>query len=246
MGRRTWVKIYCDKWLRGTLREETLDLRGAWIDLLALAGDSAYGDIGKISLADKCGLTDKQICVILNIKNKKWQDIKKRLIETNRIKANSYNEIEIINWDKYQSEYERQKPYREKLLSKVTTKSNKEIEIEKEKEKEIKIKKKKYAEFVKFTPKEHQKLLDKYGKYHTNLMIEKLDNYIGSIGSIAAEKKYKSHYHVILGWVKDDILEKYPIGRGHKEFKDDRSPNDKLVSKEKWDELKGEIKKIGK
>lgn len=241
MGRRTWVKIYCDKWLRGTLREETLDLRGAWIDLLALAGDSAYGDIGKISLADKCGLTDKQICIILNIKNKKWQDIKKRLIETDRIKANGYNEIEIINWDKYQSEYERQKPYREKLLPKVTPESNKEIEIEKKKEKEIKIKKKKYAEFVKFTPKEHQKLLDRFGKYHANLMIEKLDNAKGSKGY-----KYKSDYRAILSWVAEEILEKYPIGPGQREFKDNRSPNDKLVGKEKWDELKGEIKKIGR
>jgi len=242
MGRRTWVKIYCDKWLRGTLREETLDLRGAWIDLLALAGDSAYGDIGKISLADKCGLTDKQICTILNIKNKKWQNIKKRLIETDRIKANGYNEIEIVNWDKYQSEYERQKPYREKLLPKVTTKSNKEIEIEIEKEKEIKIKKKTYAEFVKLTPQEYKNLFKYlYDEFRVREAIKKLDNYKGASG-----KKYKSDYRAILTWVVDEILEKYPIGPGYREFKDDRNPNDKLVSPEKWKELKGEIKKIGR
>ena len=35
---RTWVKLYCDQWLSGSLRGETPELRGIWADLLALAG----------------------------------------------------------------------------------------------------------------------------------------------------------------------------------------------------------------
>ena len=147
MGRRTWVKIYADKWLRGTIREEPPEIRGIWIDLLTLAGDSAYGDEGIIRLAPGCGLTDEQICVILNIDNELWQRAKQRLIETERIKVTDNNEIIILNWLKYQSEYMRQKKYREKLQSKVTnesyndklqnkvtSKSNREKEKEKEKE----------------------------------------------------------------------------------------------------------------
>lgn len=141
LGRRTWIKIFCDNWLRGTIREETLELRGAWVDLLALAGDSAYGDIGKISLVDKCGLSDEQICMILNVEKQVWKRIKNRLIKTDRIRVNGYNEIEIINWEKYQSEYHRQLPYRKdsnlKLQPKVTTKVTGRTEGE-QKEKENK------------------------------------------------------------------------------------------------------------
>lgn len=98
-----------------------------------------------------------------------------------------------------------------------------------------------YAEFIKLTPEEHQKLLDKYGEYHTKLMIEKLANYIGSTG-----KRYKSHYRTILNWVADEILEKYPIGAGQREFKDDRSPDDKLVDQKEIKEFNKQIKKIGR
>ena len=147
MGRRTWVKIYADKWLRGTIREEPPEIRGIWVDLLTLAGDSAYGDEGIIRLAPGCGLTDEQICVILNIDNDLWQRAKQRLIETERITVTDHNEIIILNWLKYQSEYMRQKKYREKLQQKVTNESyndklqdkvTSKSDREKEKEKEIK------------------------------------------------------------------------------------------------------------
>ena len=109
MGRRTWVKIYVDKWLRGTLREETASTRGIWIDILTLAGDSAFGDVGEIKLGTNVGMTDEQISKILFINLKEWLTTKQRLIETERIKIKKNNTIMILNWDKYQSEYQRQK-----------------------------------------------------------------------------------------------------------------------------------------
>jgi len=84
------------------------------MDILALAGDSSYSDMGQIKLSADIGFTDKQIAGMLSIPLKQWQHIKQRLIETNRISANNNNVIHIINWAKYQSEYERQKPYRKK------------------------------------------------------------------------------------------------------------------------------------
>jgi len=133
MGQRTWIKIYCDKWLTGTLREETSELRGIWSDVLALAGNLSYGDKGIISLPNNIPLTDEQIAGILNISLDEWLKGKARLIETIRIEDRN-GILSIINWEKYQPEYDRQKSYRQQLQSKVTDQSYKEKEKEKEKE----------------------------------------------------------------------------------------------------------------
>lgn len=134
MSQRTWIKIYCDKWINGTLREEPLALRGLWVDLLTLAGNGTYGDAGKIGLPQNVPLTDNQVAAILKIEPQEWLDGKSRLIETDRVRETAEGLIEIINWKKYQSEYSRQKSYRQKLQHKVTAKSaqekEKEIEIE--------------------------------------------------------------------------------------------------------------------
>ena len=121
MTSRTWVKIYCDNWLTGTLRGETPALRGIWADLLALAGSGKYGDTGEIKLQNDVGLTDLQLQKLLNLSRKVWQKARKRLILTERIAINSRNVITILNWKKYQSEYERQKPHRNSKLQPIVT-----------------------------------------------------------------------------------------------------------------------------
>ena len=63
-------------------------------------------------------------------------------------------------------------------------------------ESESKATKKSYAQFVKMTPDEHQKLIDQFGPIPTTKMIEILDNYKGASG-----KTYKSDYRAILTWV---------------------------------------------
>jgi hypothetical protein len=55
---------------------------------------------------------------------------------------------------------------------------------------------KKYAEFVRMTEEEYQKLIEQYGEKATKKMIEILDNYKGATG-----KTYKSDYRAILSWV---------------------------------------------
>ena len=113
MGSRTWIKVYCDKWLGGTLREESPDVRGVWIDLLTLAGSGQYGDTGEVKLTNGIGFTDKQICEILRIQPALWRRAKERFLQTERIKISPKGAICITNWSKYQSEYNRQKPYRQ-------------------------------------------------------------------------------------------------------------------------------------
>ena len=137
MGQRTWIKIYCDRWLNGSIREETPEVRGIWVDLLVLAGSGKYGDSGEIKITDRVGYFDKQLADLLQISQQKWVACKKKLIQTDRVCIKNRNIIAIKNWSKYQSEYDRQRVYRQledtndtspensnlKLQPKVTTKS---------------------------------------------------------------------------------------------------------------------------
>jgi len=88
--RRTWVKFYCDQWLRGSIRKESIEVRAIFTDLLAMAGDNAYGDDGLIQLAQDVGFTDELIAGILNVPLETWLSTKGRLsnhpdTEENRI-----------------------------------------------------------------------------------------------------------------------------------------------------------------
>ena len=67
--------------------------------------------------------------------------------------------------------------------------------------------KNKYAEFVKMTQEEHQKLLNKYGPDFTSRCVEVLDNYKGSKGTT-----YKSDYRAILNWVVERVTEEQQKG----------------------------------
>ena len=131
MGRRTWIKIYCDKWLRGTLREDTLETRGAWVDLLAMAGDSAFSEDGVIQVSPGVGLTDEQIASILRVGISVWLTAKERLLNTARIGIDGHNVIKIVNWHNYQSEYERQKPSRERKKLMIPNPNPKHVHFEK-------------------------------------------------------------------------------------------------------------------
>ena len=86
-------------------------------------------------------------------------------------------------------------------------------QIEKEIEKEIEIEKIKYSEFVSMKKNEFEKLVDKYGEYNTNKMIEILDNYKGANG-----KKYKSDYRAILSWVAEKVEKEQPKKKNYDEF----------------------------
>ena len=103
--------------------------------------------------------------------------------------------ITIVKYDVYQGEGTTEEPIKNrqettKRPQKDTTKN-----VKKEKN-EKNVKKIQYAEFVKLSPEEHQKLIDEHGQAATAKMIEILDNYKGASG-----KTYKSDYRAILNWV---------------------------------------------
>jgi len=125
MASRTWFRIFSEPWLKGSIRQEPPEYRGLWVDLLALANSGMYGDEGEIKLAEKIGLSDQQIAGILQVDLELWKNFKVRMIQTQRIRIEEDNIIVIEKWKKYQSEYRRQKSYRQKLQLEVTTESYK-------------------------------------------------------------------------------------------------------------------------
>jgi len=125
MTSRTWIKVYCNQWLSGTIREEQPDIRSVWIDLLTFAGSGQFGDIGEIKLANGVGFTDKQIAEILHIRTNLWRRAKARFLVSERIEINPKGAICIINWNKYQSDYQRQKPYRTQKSGELSEESDK-------------------------------------------------------------------------------------------------------------------------
>ena len=60
-----------------------------------------------------------------------------------------------------------------------------------------------YCRYVFLTDDEHTRLVSRLGARKTEDMIERLDTYIGQIGTAKA-RKYKSHYDTILNWYRKD------------------------------------------
>jgi hypothetical protein len=154
-----WIRIWPEYIINGTTFEE-LDLqeRGLWFSLLVLAGHSPQP--GKICIADGIPYTLDQIAALLRISRQTLDDGLKILgsPEINKIKLNGSGVIEITSWNRYQTEYDRQKPYRkalekqsikdsykERLQAKVTGKSytvDTDTDTDTEEEEDIKNKKK--------------------------------------------------------------------------------------------------------
>lgn len=126
---RRWIKVWVAESLRGTIRFDfTPAERSVWYDLLILAGDCRQE--GLIAPGTGSPYPLKWIAGTLNITTvllKKTLEICK---SSERIE-NDGNGIRILNWHKYQSEYERQKPFRyNKVTGKVTRHVTKRLPVE--------------------------------------------------------------------------------------------------------------------
>lgn len=122
--RRNWIKLYVDQCLRGTMMDEMKDPgeRFLWFAFLLLAGDSPYE--GKIALTEEMGYSDEQIGSLLKCEPGIVTKAKKIMVKYDKIKILENNVIQIVNWKKYQSEYQRQKIYRGDKKEGVTTESD--------------------------------------------------------------------------------------------------------------------------
>lgn len=108
---RRWIKVWTQECLIGTIRFDfTPEERGVWYDLLVLAGNCRQE--GTIAAGPGTPYPLAWIAGTLNIPMGLLQATLKKCVKTERISLNG-DGIEILNWQKYQSEYDRQKPYRQ-------------------------------------------------------------------------------------------------------------------------------------
>ena len=111
-SRRSWVKLFITGWLHGSIRWQ-LDPaeRGIWADLICLAGEC--GKDGAICDNDKRAYPRDYIANQLNVPLGLLDQTIASCIRDGRVDLQG-EIIHITNWAAYQSEYERQKPYRQK------------------------------------------------------------------------------------------------------------------------------------
>lgn len=182
---RDWVKLWIKESLLGTIREDlTAEERGMWYDFLLLAGNSRIPGI--ICANEDSPLPIKRIAGILNVTEELVNQSIQKFLKSGRITMDNQGIIRIVNWSKYQySDYERQKPYRQRKVTRNDTQA-----------------KAKYGEFqnVSLSDNELQKLKTKFGDSHVAELVDKLSEGIASRGY-----KYKSHYAAILAWSRRDI-----------------------------------------
>lgn len=132
------MKLYCDEWFEGSIRNESIEVRAVWAALLAFAGRVGNGGVIRLPGCD-IGFSDEQLAGVFNVPIELWISAKERLSnhpggqEENRITVTDRNVIEIINWSKYQSEYLRIKGYKstKKSTEINTRKSNGENRLDK-------------------------------------------------------------------------------------------------------------------
>ena len=108
---RKWIKLWVSESLRGTTRFDfTSEERGTWYDLLAMAGDSRQD--GFIAPGEDRGYPSEWIAATLNIPVELLKRTVDKCVKSKRLELTPKG-IRILNWSKYQSEYDRQKKYRE-------------------------------------------------------------------------------------------------------------------------------------
>ena len=224
MAEIKWIKITTDIFDDDKIkiidkypaRDEILVI---WFKILALAGKTNQS--GLLFMSNRIPYTTEMLAAVFN---REESTVKMALLTFEKFGMIHIEENEIIaisNWEKHQNvdgmekireqNRLRVKNYRDnqKLLAESNVTCNVTVTdcnaIEgREEEKKIKNKNKEkkkdiknsYADDVKLTEIEYQKLIESHGESATKRMIEILDNYKASTG-----KKYASDYRTILNWV---------------------------------------------
>ena len=111
-GKRSWIKVYCYQTLHGSVSYQLTDAEQAvWIKLLCLCGLCTIE--GLISDNDRRPYPHEFIAHELHISLELLETTLEKCKSEGRIQENEHGII-ITNWTTYQSEYQRQKPYRQK------------------------------------------------------------------------------------------------------------------------------------
>ena len=124
--RKRWIKLFVAGWLHGTIRWQlSSEERGVWADFLALAGEKQKE--GAICDNDGRALPLDFIANQLNIKRTLLDKFIAKAIDEDMIALDDNGVIHVIHYQEYQSEYERQKPYREAKADKELSEVEEEL-----------------------------------------------------------------------------------------------------------------------
>jgi hypothetical protein len=108
--RRRWIKLHTFGILHGSINYQlSIEEQMVWVKLLAFAGD--IGREGQISDNDGRPLPPAFVAHQLQVSEELLKSTLEKCKEEGRITEDAYG-IHITNWKVYQSEYERQRPYR--------------------------------------------------------------------------------------------------------------------------------------
>ena len=111
--RRTWIKLWVDQCLRGSMIAElTPEQRWIFVGLLLLAGDSEIPGViyrRKDEDGNLLGYSDVVLADTLGVEEDEIKVGLVRMVEKNKVSIDGRGVISICNWKKYQSEYERKK-----------------------------------------------------------------------------------------------------------------------------------------
>ncbi len=119
---RTWVKLDCEGVLRGSINYLlSLDGQAIWIKMIALS-EVCGGRPGYIEDNDERGLPHEYIAQELHCPVELFDLVLDKMKGNGAIEINGSGSIQLVNFNKYQfSEYDRQKPYREKTTDQPQT-----------------------------------------------------------------------------------------------------------------------------
>ena len=108
--KRTWVKFWVAECIDGSVREQLEpDERGVWYDLIILSARCRVP--GVISSNEAEPMSHRRIAGILNISEELLERTLTKCREQQRLTIDKAGLITILNWSKYQSEYQRQRQY---------------------------------------------------------------------------------------------------------------------------------------
>ena len=109
--KRRWFKLHANECLNGSIRWQlTAEERGVWYDLLVFS--AVCSNTGLISDRDGNAFPLAFIANRLNINQELLETTIEKCQKEGRLTF-SDGVIQISNWNKYQSEYDRQKKYRD-------------------------------------------------------------------------------------------------------------------------------------
>lgn len=109
-ARMSWIKLWIDDCLEGPIRFKlTPDERSVYYELELMAGKSETP--GYITQDEQTPYPSQYIAGVLNISLELLERSLAKLQQLNKIALNDGG-IRMLDWDKHQSEYQRQKKYR--------------------------------------------------------------------------------------------------------------------------------------